>query len=280
MSPRFILVANSRSGSFDQSVIDELLARARALNLGSVESVLLPDAECPPSSELGEDDIVAVFGGDGTISAVINNLTGWEGAVLILPGGTMNLACQRLHGDADAMSILEAVASGNAKRARPTVIRTGAGNSLAGVMIGPGTSWNDVREAMRDFNLAELADSALHAFSTTSSDSRVACYAPDIGRREGYPLIEVLPTANGMELCGYHADDPGEFAIGLAAVLRHDFRSGPHETFTLDGSITLAAVDGSVVGMLIDGEPADEVRQARLAVGSSDVDLLVTAPDG
>ncbi|UIP07283.1 diacylglycerol kinase [Erythrobacter sp. SDW2] len=280
MNPRFILVANCRSGSFDQSVIDELLARARVLNLGSVESVLLPDTECPLPSSLGKDDIVAVFGGDGTIHGVVNNLAGWEGAVLILPGGTMNLASRRLHGDADAMAILEAVAAGHARRTRPTVVRTGSRDSLAGVMIGPGTSWNEVREAMRDLNIAELAGSAVRAFSTTSSDSRVACYAPEIGRREGYPLIEVLPTTDRMELCGYHADDLGEFAIGLAALLRHDFRSGPHETFELDGSITLAAVDGSMVGMLIDGEPAEEVRQARLAVGSSRVDLLVTAANG
>lgn len=280
MDRRFILVANRRSGSFDQALLDDLLRRVETLGLGKARSVILPESECPGHDTLGPDDIVAVFGGDGTISAVVNSLAGWDGAVLILPGGTMNLACHRLHGESDAMAIIEAVAAGKSRRIRPHVIRTAAGNSLSGVMAGPGTSWNDVREALRDFDLAELAGSTAHAFSTTTSESRVACFAPDVGRREGYPLIEVVPTAEGMDLRGYHADHPGEFAIGLASLLRHDFRSGPHETYTLQGSVTLAAIDGSKVGMLIDGEPAEEVSEVRLAVGTSEVDLLVTASDG
>ncbi len=280
MDRRFVFVANSRSGSFDRDLIEELLAEAERTGLGKVELCLLPDAACPTPGSLGQDDLVAVFGGDGTISSVVRELAGWSGAVLILPGGTMNLASRRLHGEQDAIAILAAVASGKARRERPSVIRTSQGDSLAGVMVGPGTAWSDVREAMRDLDLTGLAASSVRAFATTSTGSRVACTVPPVGRSEGYPMIEILPTASGMELSGYHADDVGEFALGLAALLRHDFRAGPHESILLDGPVTLAAVDGEAVGILIDGEPVEEERQVILTVGSSEVDLLVTAADG
>lgn len=279
MNRRFIFLANSRSGSFDRELVDEMLAEAERAGLGKAELCLLPDAVCPTPESLGEDDLVAVFGGDGTISSVVRELAGWGGAVLILPGGTMNLASKRLHGEQDAMAILAAVAAGQARRARPAVIRTAQGDSLAGVMVGPGTAWSDVREAMRDLDLAGLAASSVRAFATTSTGARVACTIPPVGRPEGYPMIEALPTASGMELSGYYADDVGEFALGLATLLRHDFRAGPHESFALDGPVTLSGVDGEDVGILIDGEPVEEERQVILTVGSSKVDLLVTAAD-
>ena len=279
MNRRFVFVANNRSGSFDQIEVDRILARAEQIGLGAPEQVLIPDAECPRSDELDPDDILAVFGGDGTVGSVLRSMAGWAGAILILPGGTMNLASKRLHGDVDSLEILDAIAAGRFQRTRPNVIRTAEGDSLAGVMVGPGTSWSDVREAMRDVDIAELAASTVRAFATTGGAARVACVKPAIGREDGYPIVEVLPTAEGMEMSGYKADDPGEFAVGLAALLRHDFRAGPHEAFDVTGTIELRAVDGSPVGMLIDGDPVEERDSVILTVGTSAVDLLVTAPD-
>ncbi|WP_435419100.1 diacylglycerol kinase family protein [Parerythrobacter aurantius] len=279
MPGRFVFVANNRSGSFDQALVDALMARAGELGLGVPEARYLPDNSCPSPGELSPDDIVAVFGGDGTIGSVIRSLAGWSGSALVLPGGTMNLASKRLHGDVAAMDIIEAVGGGRTRRRRPTVITSPVGDSLAGVMVGPGTSWSDVREAMRDLDLAGLASSTVRAFATTRGGARVICRDPAIGREDGYPMVEVLPTAGGMSLSGYKADDLGEFAVGLAALLRHDFRSGPCDSFDLADRVTIAAVDGAPVGILVDGDPIDPQQQVTLAVGTSKVDLLVTAPD-
>lgn len=279
MSRKFVFVANSRSGSFDQDKVDEILARANALGLGEPHPVYLPDAEAPTAGSVDKDDVIAVFGGDGTIGSVVRGLADWDGAVLVLPGGTMNLASKRLHGDVDSLEILEAIAAGKVRRTRPNVVRTDEGDSLAGVMVGPGTSWSDVREAMRDVDIANLAASTVRAFATTGSAAKVACLEPALGRAEGYPMIEVLPTSGGMEISGYHADDLGQFAVGLAALLRHDFRSGPCEAFEIDHPVVIGAVNGSPVGVLIDGDAVDERDKVALAVGPSRVDLLVTAPD-
>lgn len=279
MAQRFILVANSRSGSFDADEVDRLLADAERLGLGRPELRLLDEVGCPERSAVDPGDLVAVFGGDGTINSVVGKLAGWSGAVLILPGGTMNLACHRVHGDVSAPEVLEAVARGAVRRARPNVIRTGHGTSLAGVMVGPGTSWGEVREALRDADVPRIAASTVRAFVTTTAAARIVCTEPPIGRAEGYPMVEVLPNANGMELSGYHADDVGEFAVGLVALLRHDFRSGPHDTFQIAERITLAALDGEAVGMLIDGETAPSSPSVTLEVGTCKVDLLVTAAD-
>ena len=61
--------------------------------------------------------------------------------------------------------------------------------------------------------------------------------------------------------------------------MRHDFRSGPCEAFEIDHPVVIGAVDGSPVGVLIDGDAVDERDKVALAVGPSRVDLLVTAPD-
>jgi Diacylglycerol kinase catalytic domain len=247
--------------------------------LGSPELRLLDEAGCPDRTLLDADDLVAVFGGDGTINSVVQALTGWDGAVLILPGGTMNLASKRMHGDASAHEILQSVACGQARRARPKIICTPHGNSLAGVMVGPGTSWGDVREALRDADLRRVAASTVRAFVTTTAAARIVCTEPALGRADGYPMVEALPNAAGMELSGYHADDVGEFAVGLIALLRHDFRSGPHDSFQIGDRVTLSALDGEPVGTLIDGETAPSAANVVLTVGTAEVDLLVTAGD-
>src|SRR5689334_7800485 len=46
-------------------------------------------------------DVLVIFTGDGTVNSLVTGLTGWEGAVLVLPGGTMNILSGRLHGDAE-----------------------------------------------------------------------------------------------------------------------------------------------------------------------------------
>src|SRR5688572_11847913 len=64
--------------------------------------VRFPDEPLPsPAGLAGAGvDCVAVYAGDGTVNTLVTGLYGWDGAVLVLPGGTMNLLAKRLHGDA------------------------------------------------------------------------------------------------------------------------------------------------------------------------------------
>ena len=279
MGANFVLVANERSGSFNADTVQAILDHADALGLGKPRAHLLPDHSCPSPDALEDADIVAVFGGDGTVNSVVSCLDGWGGAVLILPGGTMNLASKRLHGDRPWRAIMDDVQRGAATRERHKVLSTSQGMALAGVMLGPGTAWNDVREAMREVDLAAMAASTVSAFSTTADGPRVYCAQPRIGREEGYPMLEVRCDGESMRLDCFHADDAGEFLVGLSALALRDFRAGPHDTFHTTDEVTFESSDGSPVALLLDGEPAEESPSITVSMAECGVDLLATAVD-
>lgn len=280
MGRSFTLVVNSRSGSYDRDVIDAILASAGELGCGDTREIRIPDDDCPRPDDLAEDELLAIFAGDGTVNATISGLYGWDGAILVLPGGTMNLLSKRLHGEVEWRTILEQVARGDAARIRPNIVRTACGDAFAGVMAGPGTSWNEVREAMRDIDVAGVASGTVAAFGETTGGARIAIHDPQIGREEGYPMIEVFPAEEGMDLQCYHADHAGEFIVQLGALVTRDFRNGPHDKYGPVDRLHFVADDGAPMGLMLDGEPVPAGPREELAVARCEVDLLATAVDG
>ncbi len=280
MDRSFTLVVNCRSGSYDRDVIDAILASASELGCGRTREIRIPEDECPGPGDLDEHEMLAIYAGDGTVNATITGLYGWSGAILVLPGGTMNLLAKRLHGDAQWHEILEKVARGDARRVRPNIVRTSQGDALAGVMAGPGTSWNEVREAMRDIDMGGIAAGTVSAFGETTSGARIAIADPQIGRAEGYPMIEVFPAAEGLDVQAYHADHAGEFIVQLGALLKRDFRNGPHDSYGPLEKFYFEASDGGPMGLLLDGEPVPAGPREELAVVPCEVDLLTTSVDG
>src|SRR6185503_11483489 len=87
---------------------------------------VFPEQALPTPAELAAAGIdrVAVFAGDGTVNAAIAGLAGWDGAVLVLPGGTMNLLYHRLHGARSLEQTVAAVARGAVAMRRPGAIRS------------------------------------------------------------------------------------------------------------------------------------------------------------
>ncbi|WP_047807954.1 diacylglycerol/lipid kinase family protein [Pelagerythrobacter marensis] len=276
------LVVNSASGSNTPAAIDALEDCCNDHGLTLARRIDFPDDPLPNATTLDEAGVetLAVYAGDGTINAAVTALYGWGGTILVLPGGTMNLLAQRLHGDADAQDILSRFGSGAARRVRPEVIRTAHGDALAGLLAGPGTSWYAVREAMREADIAAMADSAGEAFAETTNGAMLRCRDPQIGRSEGYPLIELTPGPWGMQIDAYYAENAGEFLQQGWALLRRQFRDGPHDRLGLLDRIAVANSAGEPVGLLIDGEPAQGRAQEEFVMAACEVDLLATGHGG
>ena len=85
---------------------------------------------------------------------------------------------------------------------RPRIIRCDYGDAYAGLLAGPGTSWNQVREAMRKTAIVEIAGNTVSAIQETIGGEMIACVEPPLGRQEGYPLLEMEPTDNSDILSG------------------------------------------------------------------------------
>ncbi len=231
-------------------------------------------------NSLRDDDVerLVVFTGDGSLNAVIEAMSGWDGEVLVLPGGTMNLLSARLHGrDVACEEILDCIARGAYRPVRPMMAHCDAGNALAGLLVGPGTAWAEVREAMRDFDVAGLAQGAGEAIAETASGPRVRLAEPAIGHENGYPLIELTPSHRGLQVDGYRPESASDFLQQGWAVLRRRFREGPHERLGLLDRVRMENCAGEALQVLIDGEPATLPPQAEFTVADCPVDLLATS---
>ncbi|KRA81693.1 hypothetical protein ASD76_13680 [Altererythrobacter sp. Root672] len=275
------LVSNASSGSNDDAALAALEECLAANDLGLVGRTVFPEEELPTPDALDAAGVecVAVFAGDGTINSLIAGLEGWGGAVLVLPGGTMNLLYQRLHGDRPLEDVISLVASGAAQKRRPGVIRSEHGDAYAGLLAGPGTSWGRVREAMREANVAELAAGTVEAINETLGGEMIACADPPLGRDEGYPLVMLTPRDHGIEVAGYYAGSAAEYLEQTWALLKRNFREGPHDALGTERTLRLTSTQGNPFGVLVDGEQVDAAASVEFVLAACGVDLLATEAD-
>ena len=276
------LVVNGASGGHDGQALAGVKSSCREAGLAIERIVAFPDQPLPTGDALDGAGIstIAVFAGDGSVNALVSALDGWDGAVLVLPGGTMNLLYHRLHADRPIGEVVRLAAEGAARRARPGVIRCSAGTAFADLLAGPGTSWHRVREAMRDADIVGVAAHAAQALGATLGEPGVACRQPESGRTRDYPLIMLTPTDRGIVANGYCAETAGEYVEGGWAVLRRRFREGPHDELGLAPRVTLASTTGDSISLLLDGEPAECPAEEVFRLVPCGVDLLATGPDG
>ena len=276
---RICFVRNAKSGSHRAETIARI---EQALGEAGHDVAIVcafPDDDLPTSAALDEAriDTVLVFGGDGTINAAVAHWCGWGGQVLPLPGGTMNLLPVRLHGELDALEVVERFVRGELSPVRPQLIGCEGGRALAGLLVGPGTRWVVVREAMRDIDVLGVLSGTGEALDHTTEGPPIHFREPAIGREEGYPLVELEPTDGAVLAAGYYAETAGDFAQQGWALLRRSFRDGPHDDLGGHPKLVLASEDGEAIEVLIDGEPALLSSPATFALAECDVDLLAAA---
>lgn len=272
------LVCNPASGSNDDATVQALTDAFADAGLKLDRIVRFPDDPAPKPEELDQKgvDILTVFAGDGTTHSVVTTAWGWGGAVLVLPGGTMNMLSKRLHGEVSAEEIIAKVGTQALRTARPSVLHTRHGIGLTGALAGPGTVWNEVREAMREMNILEFVSTAREAISQSTSGPKVVCAQADCGRDEGYSAITIVPQDNGIEANGYYAESLADFAGQGIALLNRDFRDGPHDELGLHPKIRLVCPTNEPMGLLIDGEPFDGSAEEIFELGPCEVDLVTT----
>ena len=272
------LVTNASSGSNDDAALAALEACCGEHGFHVAHRTVFPDQDLPTAAVLDAAGIerVAVFAGDGTINTLIASLAGWGGAVLVLPGGTMNLLHQRLHGERTLEQVIAVVARDEATMRRPGMIRCAYGDAYAGMLAGPGTSWGRVREAMREADVAELAAGTVEALEQTLAGETIVCIEPPLGRPEGYPLVMLTPYDDGIEIEGYYAETAGEYLGQAWALLRRNFREGPHDVLGTAQLVRLASTGGSPFGLLVDGEQAEAAGEVEFVLAACEVDLLAT----
>ncbi|MEN3972683.1 diacylglycerol kinase family protein [Sphingomicrobium sp. XHP0235] len=147
----FWLVYNQASHSTDEALVAAFRERIASVGARIVGETDFPREPIPEIDELeaADAEVLIAYGGDGTITCAASALSEWGGAILALPGGTMNLVPKKLHGDTDALAVLDRVLARPKRTALPYV-SVGEHRSYARIIAGPAAHLVSVREGVRD----------------------------------------------------------------------------------------------------------------------------------
>lgn len=262
------LIYNDRSGRCDPALLAEIEAlfaqagRPMARRIALCEG-LLPGASAARAEGVG---LIVVLSGDGSTSAVADALQGWDGTLLVLPGGTMNLLAHALHGARTPREIVRAWLDGEGAVLRVPVLRAGDLVAYTGIILGPSAAWAEVREDLRDRDVAALTADVPRALVATFREPGVA----PMERDGDYPAIFVEPSLAGLRAYGIVASGAGDLFRHGWAWLSGDFREGPSEPLGAGPAMRFRG-HGDHIDLLVDGEKEEaaspiEIRADRSAV--------------
>lgn len=272
---RTLLIINANSGSANAVGEDEVVGSLRGAGFDVADVVRLPDDNLPTKTgvEKGGFDTVVILSGDGTISALCKTLSGWDGAILPLPGGTMNLLCRKLHGDVALPELLAGLSNRRLDAAPVPVIYAAGFEVLTGLIAGPSTEWGKVREGLREMDVATLVQQVPEAWAGTVEGQSVGI----AGRKDRYPAIFVEPsTESELSVIAFKADGVGDMLSHGIAWLRRDFREGPNDNLGAMPEVTIID-DDHEVGLLVDGEQEKTTSPLVCRAGMSSVKFVSLA---
>ena len=270
------LMINKTSGSHREELVADL---ATILSDGAPQPIKVVDCGedgLPTRRDLenGQVGTFAVFGGDGSLNYAVKTLEGWGGAILPLPGGTANLLCHRLFAECDARAIMRNYVAGAFERRRFDSVRNDQVLALSEILAGPGAKWADVREELRDRDLIDAATLAAEAISEGWSGPRILLRDPVLGKDDGYAGVRLSPQQNGIMVQGYTTDSVMDYLEQGIAILKHDFREGPHDDLGAVAEITCRSEHDVEIPLMVDGERYDGKPQERFVLAPLALDLL------
>ncbi|MCG6119280.1 MAG: hypothetical protein MEP44_01410 [Blastomonas sp.] len=268
---------NEASGSYDADAIADIVTQF-AEGEAPVDCIVrCPDEALPTPGRLEAEgvDIMAIYAGDGTTNSALKASAGWGGAVLILPGGTMNLLAHALHGEQDCAEIIASACAERRTRKLNTV-EIGDNIAYVGVIAGPTTTWARVREDARHADVTDLVFTAIPA---AISESLGGPQVSVEGIEGTYPAIFAAPRDDAIALCGFTASSIGDVIAHASAWLNRDFRDGPRVDLGEVKQATLAS-EADTIGLLIDGEAAECAPGDTLRLGRAPHNFIDTrVPD-
>ncbi len=199
-------ITNPGSGSATEQKCEALLALFEAKGLRLAGRTNFPDDDLPTPAMLdrASADTAVLFAGDGTINAAVCALADWNGAILLLPGGTMNLLAKSLHETIDPAAIVHAARDETHRVALPYV-EAGKHRAFVGVIIGPAASWVHAREMIRAGKLKGLGRAIGYAWAKTFGRGLQLDGAPGLSRSA--QAVFITPERDGLSLAAVDARD-------------------------------------------------------------------------
>ena len=250
---RLWFITNPASGSTSAATCDALEAVFEDRGLALAGRTRFPDEPLPEGAVLDAKgvDTVVLFAGDGTINAALCALADWDGAFLILPGGTMNMLAKLLHDSLDPAAIIHAAHGGDRRRVAVPFVEAGAHRAFVGLILGPAAHWGRAREQARRHQLRNMLAAMRAAWRRTFSRGVRVSGAP--GLRGRYQAVFVQPEDDGLEVVGIDAREWGAIVDLGWSWLTGDWIAARAVSHTRTASVR---IEGRRPAMaLFDGEP-------------------------
>ena len=269
------MIFNGSSGSHDDAALTALVDALDAA--GHRPERMIDCKDGVPSA--GEADaaaagLIVIHGGDGTLSRTIAGLEGYSGQILPLPGGTYNLLARTMFGERDPAAIVGMLGAGALAAHRRPCIRGEGVLALSELLAGPGAKWADVREEMREAKIGEMIVKGWDAVTTSAVGPMVTLDDPVAGRDGGYAGIRLTPEDAGIAIEGYGAEGLGDYLQQGIAILRRDFREGPHDDLGLANAVAIANQEREAIPLMVDGERSEAGGRVRFSLDTLRADLL------
>ncbi|UUL82825.1 diacylglycerol/lipid kinase family protein [Sphingomonas qomolangmaensis] len=270
-------ITNPSSGSATKEKCDAIEAVFDERGLVIAGRTGFPDEKLPSGKQLDSAgaDTVVLFAGDGTINAALCALADWDGAFLILPGGTMNLLAKRLHDTLDPHAII-AAAHDNDRRVALPFIEAGEHRAFVGLIIGPAAQWFRAREAVRQRRVFALVRAMRHAWGRTFGKGVRVSGSVKLRRR--YQAVFVTPDERGIDVAGVDARDWRAIADLGWGWIGGDWAEARAVTHTLSAHLRIEG-DRPVLA-LFDGEPQRLDPGMRITGGMSGRHFIETRAQG
>ncbi|WCM25267.1 hypothetical protein NDN01_14450 [Sphingomonas sp. QA11] len=199
-------ITNTASGTATTEKAAAIEAVFAEHDLALAGRTAFPADDLPEAAELDAAgvDTVVLFAGDGTINAAACALAEWKGAILILPGGTMNLLAKLLHGEADPVAIIRAAGAQGRLVALP-MVEAGPHRAFVGLILGPAATWVRARELVRAGRVRGLVRAIRTAWRRTFSGGIRLSGVP--GFRHHAQAVFVRPEVDHLDVAAVDARD-------------------------------------------------------------------------
>jgi diacylglycerol kinase family enzyme len=268
-------ITNTASGTATAAKAAAIEAVFAEHDLQLVGRTAFPDDALPDVDRLDAEgvDTVVLFAGDGTINAAACKLADWTGAILILPGGTMNLLAKALHDEMDPATIIRAAHDETTRVALPFV-EAGPHRAFVGLILGPAASWARAREAARKGRIGRMLGAIRAAWARTFRRRGIRLMGvPRLLER--YQAVFVFPDAeHGLDVAAIDARDWRSIAELGWGWLSGDWVAARAVTKTRAPELRVKGT--RLVLALFDGEPVTLDPSVRIRGGISEKGFIAT----
>lgn len=271
---RVWLITNPHSGSTSEEKCEALAALFAEPHATIVGRTTFPKDGLPAVADLiaSNADLVALFAGDGTINAAASLYDGWAGAMLLLPGGTMNMLAKRLHGTREPHEIVERAFVAH-REVRLPLVEAGDARAFVALIVGPAAAWGYAREAARYGRYGRMLRAARFAWARTFSRG-IAVHDAD-GHRVRQRAAVFVPADGAMEITSIRAKGWSEI-VGLGwEYLVGDWHDAPgvHDSRSSHATVT----GPRAIHALFDGEEVKLTSPIHVTSGLSRLRFVATS---